>query len=93
MLPSGELQRERAAVLQRLGRHTEALNLLTLELGDWTAAETYCDEVHAASSSSSAQESQGPSNVYNAFLGAALAPPGGHGCVFLTVESVLCPNI
>ncbi|KAK2079170.1 hypothetical protein QBZ16_002861 [Prototheca wickerhamii] len=47
LLPRDRLLELRAAVLERLGRHREALDLFVRRLGSLAAAEAYCDRVYA----------------------------------------------
>ncbi|MEW5314407.1 MAG: hypothetical protein WDW38_005909 [Sanguina aurantia] len=48
-LPQGRLLEIQALMLERLGRHREALTLYVRELQDMQLAEEYCDRVYSAS--------------------------------------------
>ncbi|RMZ54929.1 hypothetical protein APUTEX25_000446 [Auxenochlorella protothecoides] len=61
LLPSHQLLELRAAILERMGRHHEALRLYVHQLGQPAAAEAYCDRVYGRQVAAAAAARRKPS--------------------------------
>ncbi len=72
-LPPGELLEIRALMLERLGRHREALRLFVHAMHDLPAAEAYCDRVYDAT----VKAAGGTEAPYGGIFGAQARGGGG----------------